>query len=439
MLKKTKNLGFKELLAIAIGGMVGGGIFTILGISVSMVGALAPFAIALGGVVAWFAAYSYVKLGLYYKDEGATYAFFKRTYPRSHLAASFIGWYTIFGYISTLALYAYTFSSYGISGFSFGNDETVRKLVAVGIIWLFAGINVWSVKGMGRVEDVMVYIKLLILFIISVALIFYAKTDFSTFAAMIQKDFSNTPLLNILIVSSVTFVAYEGFQLVINAVNEMVNPEKNIPRAIYSAIIIVALIYFIIALSAVMAIPADDLIKNKEYALAAGAKDIMGSMGENLVVFGAILATSSAINGTLFGSSRQMARIADDGYLPVIVSQRKNNIPKTAIMAMAGIASLLIAVGGLRLILEFGSITFLLVSLLMAIANFKIRSKTHSSTFITVVSILGLLMGAILILHYEYQSNREQLLFILVLYMVLSLGAWGYARLKHKAAKHIDN
>ena len=427
----TKNLGFKELLAIAIGGMVGGGIFTILGISVSMVGALAPFAIALGGGVAWFAAYSYVKLGVYYKDEGATYAFFKRTYPNSPLAASFIGWYTIFGYISTLALYAYTFSSYGISGFSFSENEIVRKVVAIGIIWVFAFINIWSVKGMGKLEDIMVYLKLVILFIISVALILFAKTDIHSFGSMMLKDFSSTPVINILIVSSVTFVAYEGFQLVINAVDEMDNPDKNIPRAIFSAIILVALIYFIIALSAVLAIPADDLIKNKEYALAAGAKDVMGNLGGNLVVLGAILATSSAINGTLFGSSRQMARIADDGYLPAIISQRKSSIPKTAIMAMSGIASILIAMGGLRLILEFGSITFLLVSLLMAIANFKIRAKTNSSTLITIVSILGLSMGTILILYYEYQSNPEQLLFIVILYGILSLGAWGYSRMSY--------
>lgn len=429
-MQETKSLGFKELLAIAIGGMVGGGIFTILGIAVSMVGVLAPFAIALGGVVAWFAAYSYVKLGLYYKDEGATYAFFKRTYPKSNLAASFIGWYTIFGYISTLALYAYTFSSYGISSFSFGDNEVIRKVVAIGIIWLFALINTWSVKGMGRLEDVLVYLKLLILFIISVALSLFGKTDLSTFQNMIINDFSSTPLMNILIVSSITFVAYEGFQLVINAVNEMENPDRNIPRAIFSAIILVALIYFIIALSATLAIPAEDLIRNKEYALAAGAKDIMGNLGSNLVVLGAILATSSAINGTLFGSSRQMARIADDGYLPAIISQRKKNIPKTAIMAMAGIASLLIAMGGLRLILEFGSITFLLVSLLMAVANFKIRTKTNSLTSITILSISGLLLGTILILYYEYQSNPEQLLFIVMLYVILSLGAWGYARIK---------
>jgi len=428
---KTKNLGFKELLAIAIGGMVGGGIFTILGISVSMVGALAPFAIALGGVVAWLATYSYVKLGVYYKDEGATYAFFKRTYPSSPLAASFIGWYTIFGYISTLALYAYTFSSYGISGFSFGDNEIIRKLVAIAIIFVFAFINIWSVKGMGKLEDIMVYAKLLILFIISVALIAYAKTDLRSFSTMIANDFSATPVWNILIVSSITFVAYEGFQLVINAVNEMENPDKNIPKAIYSAIILVSLIYFIIALSAVLAIPTDDLIKNKEYALASGAKDIMGKLGGNLVVLGAILATSSAINGTLFGASRQMARIADDGFLPAIISQRKSNIPKTAIMLMAGIASLLIAMGGLRLILEFGSITFLLVSLLMAIANFKIRHKTNSSTLITLLSIMGLFMGTVLILIYEYQSNPEQLLFIVMLYVILSLGAWGYSRVRH--------
>ncbi len=428
----TKSLGFKELVAIAVGGMVGGGIFTILGISVSIVGFLAPFAIALGGLIALFAAYSYVKLGVYYKDEGATYAFFKRTYPESHIAASFIGWYTIFGYISTLALYAYTFSSYSISGFAFANDEIVRKSVAIGIIWIFACINLWSVKGMGEIEDLMVYSKLLILFVISSALIYFGKTDMHTFMHTLSQDFAQSNTMNIVIVASVTFVAYEGFQLVINAVNEMDEPEKNIPRAIYTAVILVAFIYFIIAMGSVLAIPAEDLIKNKEYALASGAQDIMGSLGRNLVIFGAVLATSSAISGTMFGSSRQMARIADDGYLPSSLTKRKKHIPTYAIIAMALTATALILVGGLQLILEFGSITFLLVSLLMAMANFKIRHLTNSSTTFTVIAIMGLFMGAILILIYEYQTKPEQLLFIVVLYVLLTIGAWSYAKIKSK-------
>jgi amino acid transporter len=427
-----KNLSFKELLAIAIGGMVGGGIFTILGISVAMVGALAPFAIALGGVVAWFAAYSYVKLALYYKDEGATYSFFKRTYPSSPLAASFIGWYTIFGYISTLALYAYTFSSYALSGFEFAQNELLRKILAIGIIALFATVNLWSVKGMGKIEDIMVYAKLFILAIISIALMAFSDVDFPNFINTVQNDIETTPFLSILIVSSITFVAYEGFQLVINAIEEMENPDINIPKAIYTSIILVALIYFVIALSAILAIPANDLILNKESALATGAGDIMGNIGQNLVVFGAILATSSAINSTLFGSSRQMAKIANDGYLPKIISSKRDNIPKNAIVAMSIIASMLIIMGGLRLILEFGSITFLLVSLLMSIANFKIRHKTKSSQSITIISILGLFTGTMLILYYEFISQPQQLIFIALLYLFLSLGAWGYARLASK-------
>ena len=426
----NKSLGYKELVAIAVGGMVGGGIFTILGISVSIVGFLAPFAIALGGIIALFAAYSYVKLGVYYKDEGATYAFFKRTYPDSHMAASFIGWYTIFGYISTLALYAYTFSSYSISGFEFANNDIIRKAIAIAIIWLFALVNLWSVKGMGKLEDIMVYSKLVILFIISLALIYFGDTDFHTFTQTLAKDFEGSNTMNILIVASVTFVAYEGFQLVINAVNEMDDPDKNIPKAIYTAVILVALIYFIIALGSVIAIPAEDLIKNKEYALASGAEDIMGHWGRDLVILGAILATSSAISGTMFGSSRQMASIADDGYLPKQLTKRKHNIPTSAIVAMSGTATLLIIFGGLKLILEFGSITFLFVSLLMALANFKIRKKTNSSTLFTLVSIVGLFTGATLIILYEYQTQPKQLLFIVILYVILTLGAWSYAKIK---------
>ncbi len=425
-----KNLAFKELLAIAVGGMVGGGIFTILGIAVAMVGVLAPFAIAFGGVIAFFAAYSYVKLGVYYKDEGATYAFFKRTYPQSHLAASFIGWYTIFGYISTLALYAYTFASYSLSSFDIGHSVWLQKSLAVGIIWLFTAINLWSVKGMGKLEDIMVYSKLLILLVISLALGYYGETDFSTFFETMHVDFQHTTMLSLMIVSSVTFVAYEGFQLVINAVNEMEMPEKNIPKAIYSAIFLVALFYFIIAMGAVLAIPTQELIANKEDALAAGAYNIMGVWGKNFVILGAVLATSSAISGTMFGSSRQMARIAEDGYLPQKLSKRKNHIPTYAIVAMSLTATCLVLIGGLELILEFGSITFLLVSLLMSIANFHIRDKTNASSLFTLISMFGLFVGTVLILYYEFQTKPEQLLFIVLLYFLLSLGAWSYAKIQ---------
>jgi amino acid transporter len=426
---RKKNLGLVELIAIAIGGMVGGGIFSILGISAQLVGYVTPVAILIGGILAFFAAYSYVKLGVYYKDEGATYAFVKRSFPDKPVAASFIGWYVIFGYISTLSLYAYTFASYALSGTDYAGDVAVRKTTALGIITVFTLINVWSVKGMGKIEDFMVYLKLAILFVVSILLATHGQMDFDTFASNMWNDFRQTPLLQILIVSSLTFVAYEGFQLVINAVNEMPDPSKNIPRAIYSAIGIVLVIYLVLAVGALFAIPLDDLIKGKEYALAAGASQILGKTGEFLIIFGALLATSSAISGTVFGSSRQMSAIAEDGFMPrYLVKRNAKNIPVNAIVTMAVLASSLILAGGLRLILEFGSITFLLVSFLIAAINFRDRRLTGASPVITVMALAGLGIGTILILYYEAVHKPKQMLFILFIYILLSAGAWFFVK-----------
>jgi amino acid transporter len=422
--KRNKTLGLLELIAIALGGMVGGGIFTILGISVSMIGVFTPVAIIIGGMIASLAAYSYIKLGVYYKDEGATYSFYKKTFPNSPFAASLIGWWVIFGYISTLALYAYTFASYAISSYDFADNEWLRKLVAGAVILTFTLINVWSVKGMGKIEDLMVYSKLVILVIISIVLINNSQT---TLPVLLQTN-GDITLLSILIVASLTFVAYEGFQLVINAVNEMESPEVNIPRAIYSALVIVVIIYVVISLGAILAIPFNEIIQNKEYALASGAGSVLGHWGSKAVILGALLATSSAISGTVFGASRQIAVIAKDGYFPIFLAKRKKNIPVYAIIFMAVLAFLLVLVGSLEIILEFGSITFLLVSLLMAFANYKIRDKTDSSLIITILSFLGLLVGTVLIVYYEIKNQPQQLIYIIGLYIILTTGSLLYSK-----------
>ncbi len=422
--KRNKTLGVPELIAIALGGMVGGGIFTILGISVSMIGVLTPIAIIMGGVLATLAAYSYIKLGVYYKDEGATYSFYKKTFPDSPFAASLIGWWVIFGYISTLALYAYTFASYAISGFAFADSEWIRKLVAGSVITVFTLINVWSVEGMGKIEDLMVYTKLIILVVISFVLINKSHT---TLPALIQNS-GDITILSIFIVASITFVAYEGFQLVINAVNEMERPERNIPRAIYAAIFLAILIYLVISLGAILTIPFEDIIKNKEYALASGTEKILGHWGTELVIMGALLATSSAISGTVFGASRQMAAIAEDGYFPTILAKRKNQIPVYAIITMSGLAFCLVLAGSLAVILEFGSVTFLLVSLLMAYANYKIHDLTGSSAVLTIISLLGLFLGTVFIVYYEVSTHIQQMLFIVGLYGILTACSWLYSR-----------
>ena len=430
--KRNKSLGYPELVAIALGGMVGGGIFTVLGISVAMIGTLTPVAIAVGGLLALLAAYSYVRLGKYYKDEGASFSFYKKTFPNSHFAPSILGWLVLFGYISTLSLYAYTFASYVISATTFAGNEWMKKGMALGVVAVFAGVNLWSVNGMGKLEDIMVYTKLLILLVISGVLMKFGAGNFSSFVSGLSSDMKSSGLLGLVIVSSLTFVAYEGFQLVINATGEMRDPDRNIARGIYTAIALAVLIYIVIAVGALLAIPAQDIIKNKEFALAAGMGDIAGKAGSYFVILGAVLATSSAISSTLFGASRQMMVVAENGYLPNALSKIKRRIPVYSIIAMALFSAVLIIVGGLELILEFGSITFMLVSLLMAIANFKIRKKTKSSTILTALAIAALCGGSGIILYYEFTNELKQMLAIIAIYVILAAGAFIYAKRKEK-------
>lgn len=422
--KRKKALGLGELIAIALGGMVGGGIFSILGIATENIGNATPVAILIGGVLALFAAYSYVKLALLYQDEGATYSFFKKAFPRSKTTSSIIGWLIVFGYISTLALYAFTFASYFCSQIETLNHPIWQKIISGLIIAIFAGINLVSVKGMGKLEDLMVYSKIVILLFISGLLA--GKGDIQNLLPIFE---SQSSLTQILIVSSITFVAYEGFQLVIHAYNEMANPQKNIPKAIYSSIGIATFLYLILSIAALATIPKEIIIADKEYALAAGAKTYLGNFGQFIVIFGALLATSSAISGTLFGASRLMAVIANDGYFPRPLGKKiKTYIPHNAIITMSIFAFLLLATGGLQVILEFGSITFIIVSLLMAYTNFRKRQETHSSLLLTSLAFFGLLLAGLLIVYYEYMENKEQFLYIISIYILLGLGAIFYSK-----------
>ena len=342
--QKGKPLNLIELIAIAVGGMIGGGIFSILGISVEIIGNATVIAIVIGGVLAFVAAYSYVQLAIYYQDEGATYSFFKRTFPNSTLAASIIGWFVVFGFISTLALYAFTFSSYLCSVLPIEDGPGLRKIVAGLIIIIFVIINLVSVKGMGKIEDLLVYTKIILLLVISGFFIGKSENSIINFP-LFETDSS---LILIFIVASITFVSFEGFQLTINAFEEAEKPQINIPRAIYISIFITLCLYLLLAFGSILTIPKELMIQDKEYALASGATSILGPIGLSIIIAGALLATSSAINATLFGASRLMAIIARDGYFPLILSKRlKGHIPHYSIIVMGLTSYLFILTGSL--------------------------------------------------------------------------------------------
>ena len=113
---RKKNLGYWEVTAIGIGGMVGGGIFAVLGLSVELTHGGAPIAFLIAGVVALVTSYSYARLSVTYPSQGGTVAFLDRAFGAGLLtgSANILLWIS---YMVMLSLYAYAFGSYGASFF----------------------------------------------------------------------------------------------------------------------------------------------------------------------------------------------------------------------------------------------------------------------------------------------------------------------------------
>ncbi len=161
------KLGFWEITAIGVGGMVGGGIFAVLGLSVSLTHGGAPLAFLIAGLVALVTSYSYAHLSVTFPSQGGTVAFLDRAFGPGLLtgSANILLWLS---YMVMLSLYAYAFGSYGATFFPPATQHLGKHLLLSAGVVVITGLNLLSAKLIGEAEDWIVLIKvtILLLFII---------------------------------------------------------------------------------------------------------------------------------------------------------------------------------------------------------------------------------------------------------------------------------
>src|SRR3954451_15595739 len=105
------GLGLAAAVSIGVGGMIGAGIFSILGVVAGVSGTALPASFAIGGVVAILAAYSYVKLGVRYPSVGGASQFLVEEYGDG-LRSGALNIFQYFAYVIAIALYARGFAGY---------------------------------------------------------------------------------------------------------------------------------------------------------------------------------------------------------------------------------------------------------------------------------------------------------------------------------------
>ncbi len=420
IMSMSGDLGLRELIAIGIGGMIGGGIFSVLGLAVSLAGPAAPLAFAVGGLVALLAGYAYVRLALSFHSDGASFTYLERAFPDRPFIGSFTGWLVVVGYVGTLALYAFTFGAYAAELLHQVDSRLVRQGLSTGIVLAFAWLNLRGARSSGLTEDLIVYSKVLLLVLLAGAGI--GSVDVERFRVDDEHDWRAVVMAGALI-----FVAYEGFQLITNAVCESRQPERNIPKGIYISIVSVALIYIAISAVAVGSLDVQILVAAKEYALAVAARPVLGDLGTVLVCLAAMLSTASAINATMFGAARMMAEMAVHGEMPKPFSFRNRAaVPWLAVIIIGAITLVLVMLGGLEFIASFSSLTFLSVSLAVCLSNWKLRRVTGASAFLSGSGLLMLSLTIVTLVYYLLTEQRQTCLEIACMYLLVLLASMAY-------------
>ena len=408
---------------MGVGGMVGGGIFSVLGLAITQAGHAAPIAFAMSGILALLTGYSYARLGVAFRSDGGSFTYLEHAFRHPNISGMG-GWLLLVGYIGTMALYAFTFAAYGTAMLGGGHyNEAMRHLLETLIMLVFLGINLYGVKASGSSELIIVTIKMLILALFGVIGLFYARPDHLL-------PIFNQSYNGVIMGAALIFVAYEGFELIPNAVNEMVDPEHNLHRGIIWSIIITITVYILVSIVAVGNLLPDQIIRYKEYALAVAAKPFLGQAGFMLIGLAALFSSSSAINATLFGTARLGMVMATEHALPTVFGFRRkqNNIPWVSLLIMTGLTIAFVNLTDLTIISSFASSTFLLIFAAINLSALRLRQRIKAGITVALCGLLFSLGSWFALLIYLYQQNRPSLYWIGGFYLAVFCAESGFSK-----------
>ncbi|MEI6865406.1 APC family permease [Flavicella sp.] len=422
------KISLKAAISIGIGGMVGGGIFAVLGLAVSIAKGATYISFLVAGLLALITSYAYSKLSLKFPDKGGTVRFINEAFGQSVFSGAINNLLWV-SYIIMLALYASAFGSYAPNLLKLTESTVIDShIYATAIILLATGINYYSIAVVGKIETYAVVIKLIIL--ISFILIGgYGLIGNPNLSQLGVENWVSS--VHILAGGMVIFVAYEGFELIANAAPDIENPKKNIPKAYQYSVVFVIFLYIIIAIVTVGSLPFDEIANAEDYVLAEAAKPMLGQVGFTIITIAALISTFSAINASLYGGSRVSFEIAEDDELPHQLTGKVWNQP-IGLLITAIVTIVVANTLELESISTAGSVGFLLIFGIVNYVAFKLSKEIDGNRLISMTGFILCFVALIVLILQQIKGNLTSVIVALSLIVTCFLGEWIYK-------KHFDN
>jgi amino acid transporter len=408
-----RSLGLLDATMVGMGAMIGAGIFVLTGLAAQISGPAAILVFALNGVVTSFTALSYAELAAAIPESGGGYAFVKEVFSES--VSFLMGWMLWFAYMIAGALYAIGFGANFVEFLEvFGVHvpdavEVVGVAVPVGasalgllVVVVLVGLNAASTSASGGAETVVTIVKIIVLLVFA---------GFGAFAASVGNfdPFFTQSAISVLPAMALTFIAFEGYDLIATVTEEVKNPKETIPKAIFYSLAATIAIYLLVVFVAIGTRGAASLEGEAAIAVAAEgfmpAIPVVGLGGASIIAFGAVFSTVSALNAVVLASSRVAFAMGRQDQLPGGVGRIH---PRFGTPLRAVLVSAVVMVLGVTFLSGGGqagrlsSLFFLLSFVVVNGSAIKLRrerpdmTRPYEMPFYPVPPVLGIVLNLLL-------------------------------------------
>lgn len=380
--KPKPKIGLVAATAFAVGAMIGGGVFVLTGLALKQAGPAALLSFLMAGVIVLLSAFSFVVIASKAEAKDSGYAYVGQVLS------------PIWGFMTSWCFYLA-----GIIGAAFvlnAFGAYVHEFIWNGwpaLIWALLGaliltlVNFGPASEIGKVETLLVVIKLLILgILIGFGLTHLSSADLVPFTAHGGGAVLKT--------SASLFIAFLGFNVITNISGDIDQPQRNVPRAILLSMIIVTVFYA----GVVLALLAAGLTNFNEAAVGRAAQVLIGPLGGGLIVAGALIATLSSANANILGSSEIMVRLAARKEVPSILGKLYRGHPFVSVLLGAVLYSLLIVTGQTRMVIGLANATAIVALIIVNLAAARaLMSPQHDGLRLPLgpmIPILGIIGAA---------------------------------------------
>jgi amino acid transporter len=372
-------LNVRQAAFIGVGAMVGAGIFALLGAAGEVAGAAVWLSFLLAGAVAGLQGYSFARFGARYPSAGGLLEYVVRGFGDGHVTGV-IAWLLLGANAIITGMVAVSFGSYASGAVADGSAAWV-KVFAVLIVVVMSLLNILGSRAVARAQTVVVIVVVGILTLFAVTTLATIDIDLLAFSGY-------PPMADVVSSVALTFFAFLGFGVITFTAKDLVDPARELPRAVYLALGLATVIYVGVALGVFGTLTVDEVIASGGTALAVAAEPVLGRAGYWLMTVTALFATSGATNSGLYPAAGLCEHMASTGQFPPVLGRRLGDRAPAGIVVTAVVAIVLAVGFDLTAIASIGSAVALVVFALVTAGHLRVRTETGASVGLLVLAIV---------------------------------------------------